>query len=31
MQFFKKKAKSNSRVGALVSSEQLGVAHMTQS
>jgi MSHA biogenesis protein MshI len=28
MQFFKKKAKSNSRVGALVSSEQLAVAHM---
>lgn len=28
MQFFKKKAKSNSRVGVLVSSEQLVVAHM---
>jgi MSHA biogenesis protein MshI len=28
MQFFKKKAKSNSRVGALVSSEQLAVVHM---
>jgi len=28
MQFFKKKAKSNSRVGVLVSSDQLAVAHM---
>ena len=28
MQFFKKKAKSNSRVGVLVSSDQLVVAHM---
>ena len=28
MQFFKKKAKANSRVGVLVSSDQLAVAHM---
>lgn len=28
MQFFKKKAKSNSRVGVVVSSDQLAVAHM---
>ncbi|MBL4582442.1 MAG: hypothetical protein JKY29_11535 [Gammaproteobacteria bacterium] len=28
MQFFKKKTKSNSRVGVVVSSEQLAVAHM---
>lgn len=28
MQFFKKKAKSNSRTGVLVSSDQLAVAHM---
>jgi len=28
MQFFKKKAKSNSRVGVVISSDQLAVAHM---
>ncbi len=28
MQFFKKKAKSNSRVGVVVSSDQLAIAHM---
>ena len=28
MQFFKKKAKSSSRVGLVVSSDQLAVAHM---